>query len=200
MSNARQTVHTRRWRLFPVCLRRFAGRSGVALLEFAILAPILLALVVGTMEFAMVLFVSVLLEGGVRDAARFGMTAQTVAGSTREEHIADIVRDRTYGLLAIGADDVEVMVYPDFDQIIEDEVYTDSDGSGDYTPGEDFVDANGNGTWDAGNGTTGAGNPGEVVVYRVNAEWSTMTPFIGGMLPNDGLFSLSASIAVRNEP
>ena len=200
MSNARQILQARTHRRPAARLGRFAGQSGVALLEFAIVAPILLALVVGIIEFAMVVLVSVLLEGGIRDASRFGMTGQTVSGSTREEHIAQVVSDSTLGLVTVGPDDVEVMVYPDFDEIIEDESYTDSDGSGDYTPGEDFIDANGNGVWDAGNGTTGAGNPGEVVVYRVNAEWSTMTPFIGRMLPNDGLFALSASIAVRNEP
>ena len=200
MSNARQAVLVRMIRAFAARRGRFADRSGAAILEFALVLPVLLALIIGIVEFAMIIFVSVLLENGVREASRFGMTGQTVAGSTREAHIANVVSDSTYGLVDVEPGDVEIMVYPDFDEIIEAEEFTDTDDSGDYTAGEPFIDANDNGTWDAGNGTPGAGGPQEVVVYRVTTEWSTLTPFIGGMLANDGRFALSASIAVRNEP
>ncbi len=200
MSNVTRALRTLTRRRRADAGQPMAGRSGAAVLEFALVAPMLLAMVIGVMEFALVIFVSVLLEGSIREASRFGLTLQSVSGTTREAHIAEVINDGTYGLVTIGPDDVEITVYPDFDEIVEAEHFTDLDDSGDYDVGEPFVDANDNGSWDAGNGTPGAGSAGDVVVYRVTADWSTVTPLVGAVLPNNGLFSLSASIAVRNEP
>ena len=53
-------------------LGRFGRRSdGVSAIEFAFVAPVLLLFIVGTMELGMILFADSLLEGGLREAARF---------------------------------------------------------------------------------------------------------------------------------
>ena len=52
--------------------RRFGSdRRGAALAEFALITPVLVVVVFGVLEFAMVAFVSVMMEAGVRDASRF---------------------------------------------------------------------------------------------------------------------------------
>ena len=65
--------------------RLLSRRDGVAAIEFAFAFPIVLMGVVGVMELAMILFVSALMEGGLRDAARFNITGQSVPGVTREQ-------------------------------------------------------------------------------------------------------------------
>ena len=72
--------------------------------------------------------------------------------------------------------------------------------NGKYDLGENYTDVNGNGKWDADRGIAGVGNSGEVVRYKVDYEWHLMTPLLSDMLGDNGVFHMSASVVVRNEP
>ena len=175
-------------------------RRGVSALEFAIGGPAFLLAMAAVMELGMVMFLSSSLEGGLREASRFGLTGYTPAGTTRQQVIQDIVAENTFGLVDPAALQISYMVYPSFDTIGQPEPYDDTaPANGSYDPGETYQDINGNGQWDADMGAAGVGGPGDIVVYTVRFDWPLLTPifdpFIGGRtLP------LEASVAVRNEP
>lgn len=175
--------------------------EGTTALEFALVAPVLITTVVGIMEISMILIVSALIEGGLRDAARFGITGYVPQGTTREDKIKSIIADATIGLVDMSKVEVQTLVYPSFADIGKPEPYTDTNGNGQYDIGEPFTDINGNGQWDPDMGAAGLGGPGDVVLYKVRYKLPTLTlllvPVIGG---DDGKINLSASIAVRNEP
>ena len=187
-------------RLSPTRLGRCIG--GNVALEFAFIAPILITVVIGILELALIVFVTVLLESGVREGARYGFTGQTTIGVTREDQIVSIITEKTLGLVDITTDDVTVKVYPSFAEIYPGDPFDDINGDGDYDPldGETYTDANGNGQYDPDVGVPGAGGPGEIVLYQVDAEYELFTPLISSLLGNDGTIILTASIAVRNEP
>lgn len=181
--------------------RLWRRREGAAAVEFAFVAPILLLTVVGIMEVAMVLIVSSLIEGGLRDAARFGITGFVPQGMTREEQITSIIGDATIGLVKMSDIDIQTLVYPSFAQVGQPEPYTDTNGNGAYDAGEPYTDINGNGQWDADMGAAGVGGPGDIVLYKVKYDLPMMTPLLSTVLGGpDGNVQLSASIAVRNEP
>lgn len=183
-------------------LRSFLRRDdGVTLVEFALSIPILTVAVVGIMELSMVLFVSSMMEGGVREAARFGITGGSPDGLTREQRIIDIVSDKTLGMLELETSDISTLVYPSFDSVGKPEPYTDNaPENGAYDEGEDFLDVNGNSIWDADMGAAGLGGPGEIVLYRIDTEWALMTGLLGDVIGDGGTVPLTASIVVRNEP
>lgn len=181
--------------------RLWRRNEGVALVEFAFVAPILLLTIVGIMEVAMVLIVSSLIEGGLRDAARFGITGFVPQGMTREQQITSIIGDATIGLVKMSDIDIQTLVYPSFAQVGQPEPFTDTNGNGAYDAGEPYTDINGNGQWDADMGAAGAGGPGDIVLYKVKYNLPMMTPLLSSVLGGaDGKVQLSASIAVRNEP
>ena len=184
-------------RPFSKCLRDESGSPSV---EFAFAAMPLVLMVVGTMEFGMIMFTSTLMESGLRDAARFGITGQEPEAQTRLERILDIIANRTLGLIDMTAAQVEVMVYPGYGDIGRGEAFVDGNANGKYDPGETFTDENGNGQWDADVGAPGAGGAGDIVVYRMNYDWPLLTPLLGHVIGVDGHFSLKAAVAVRNEP
>lgn len=183
-------------------LRRLARRrEGVAALEFALAFPIVLTAVMGIMEFAMILFVSSLLEGGLRDASRFGITGALPDGMTREEMIVSIVNDRSLNLFTLTTADVRMRVYDSFEQVGQPEpIITDANGNGQCDPGDVFSDINGNGTWDTDMAKSGAGGSSSVVVYDVTVDWPLLTPLLAPFIGRDGKMPVAASIAVRNEP
>lgn len=182
-------------------VRRFRHcRSGVAIVEFAFAAPILLMMVVGIMEVSMIFFASTLLEGGLREAARFGITGSQVGASTREEHIVEIINEHGAGLITVAAENISILVYSNFESIGEPEPYADENTNGQYDLGEPFTDTNCNGEWDQDMGRAGAGRGGDVVLYRVEYEWPLLVGMLAPLIGNDGKVPLSASVAVRNEP
>ncbi len=176
-------------------------RSGATAVEFAFAMPILAMALVGLLELAMILFVTTLMEGGLREASRFGITGFIPAGITREQRIRDIISEHTIGLVDVAQADITTIIYPDFGDIGQPEPYTD-DGpaNGAYDIGETFVDINGNGQWDADMGTSGAGGPGDIVVYNIAYDLELLTDLLDALIGENGAIRLSASAAVQNEP
>src|SRR5258708_4467521 len=73
-----------------VAARRLRGdEGGASAIEFAFIAPMLVLLIGGILDVAMILFVNSALEGGIRDASRFGITGFTPAAISRETQIVE---------------------------------------------------------------------------------------------------------------
>lgn len=175
-------------------------QCGSAAVEFALTGPLFVLTVLGVMEFGMILSTEALMEGAVRDAARFGVTGQDEA--ERLEIINGIIAERTIGLVDMDAARIDVLTYGSFDVIGAPEPFTDGPPyNGVYDPGETYTDINSNGQWDPDQGLASAGQSGEVVLYRVTYDAPSMTGFINHLFGGaDNAIELVASIAVRNEP
>lgn len=184
-----------------LCSRLWHRKDGASAIEFALVAMPLILTIVGIIEVALILFVDVLMEGAVRDAARFGITGYTPAGTDRAAVIREIVRKRTVGLIDMTEVKIETLVYQNFSDIGKPEPFTDQPPyNGRYDAGEPFVDVNGNGKWDSDMGAAGVGGPGAVVVYRVSYDWPILTGLMKPLLGDAGVVHLSVSTAARNEP
>ncbi len=181
-----------------------AARDGASAAEFAIVLPVLVLLVGGILEMSMVMFVNVLAEGGLREAARYGITGQGASEGVRDDEIIQIVNDHTHGLIDLETAGLSTMSYGSFGSIGQPEPFEDgSNGhpeNGEFDVGEDFDDVNGNEIWDGDQGAPGAGGPGDVVMYELTYEWEFMTPVLSAFAGQDHSINMSASIAVRNEP
>jgi len=181
-------------------LRFRRDEKGSPTLEFAFAAPVLFLMVAGTIEFGMVMFVNILMESSLRDAARYAITGQEPTAGDREQYIMDVIGQKTLGLVDMAAADVQILTYPTFNDVGRGEDYVDGNGNGAYDAGETYTDENGNGAWDDDVGTASAGGAGQVVVYRIDYDWPILTPLAAPLIGDDGTFPLRASIAVRNEP
>ncbi len=174
-------------------------QQGGAAIEFGLIAPLFILMIVGIAEVGTTLFVGTLMEGAIRDASRYGITGQD--GASREQIIRDIIEERTIGLVDIDVAVINTQIYESFDAIGSQEPYTDnSPANGSYDVGEAFVDVNMNGSWDADQGRDGVGEPGEIVLYTINYSLPMMTGYIANKFGNGGFVGLTASIAVINEP
>ena len=155
-------------------------QNGAAMVEFAFVAPLFIALLCAIIEFSGIMFVQAILEGSAREASRYGLTGFTSGGVSREDQILSIVEDNTYG------------------DIGQPEPFTDENGNAVWDNDEPYTDINGNGTWDPDMGAAGLGGPGTVVVYRMSYDWNIMIPLFYPIFGNS--IRLESNIAVRNEP
>ena len=182
-------------------LRRFLDcQKGISALEFALVAPIMLLAITGIIDLMLVMFVTSLMEGGLRDGSRLGRIGFQPVGSTREEAVAQKIADATIGLLDMNQVQITTKVYQDFSSVGQPEPFTDANANGSYDAGESYTDVNGNSAWDADQGVAGLGSPNNVVLYTVHYDWTLLTPLLPTFLPNGGTFPIEVSLAVRNEP
>lgn len=176
-----------------------ASESGITSVEFAIIAPVFLLMIMGIIEFALIMFTSSVMESATNNTARLGKTGYIVPGITRMQTIVNNVAARTAGLLDPTQITVSSTVYSNFNDIGQPEPCVSP-----VTPPcpgvatVNFVDVNGNGTWDSDMGQAGLGNPGDVVVYTVSYPWRVVTPLINVITGTT--INITTRTVVRNEP
>ena len=180
--------------------RLWRGRRGATAVEFALVAPVAFALVCIFIDLSMVMFITNVMEGGLRESGRYAITGYTESGKTREQKIAEIINDHSYGFIKPQDITITYKVYPSFGDIGKPEPFIDQNNNGKYDAGEPFTDVNNNGQWDADMGKAGVGGPGDIVAYNVAYKWTLWTPLAAQLWPNNGVVVLSATVAVRNEP
>ena len=195
-------MRTKRLKLNPL-RRLLACRNGATAVEFALALPVVALTFAGLLELAMIMFVSVLAEGGLREAARFGQTGGSPTGVTREARIEQIIEEHTYGLIDVSPSDITIKAYDVIEDVGQPETIdndVDGDGVYDESDGDTFIDANGNGVYDLDKGTPGAGETEDIVVYELDFEWDLLTPLISSLIGTDGKIDMEAVITVPNEP
>ena len=182
-------------------LRKFgSAEGGVTAIEFAVVAPVMCILIMGIIEFAVVMMVYNVMEGATATSARTGKTDYIDGSGTRQQTILDQITARAGSLLDPTKLTVTTKYYKQYDQIGDPEPYVDTNHNGQYDPGEPFTDINGNGVWDADMGQSGFGSAGDIVVYTVSYPWPISTPIVSSFIGTNGIFTITTHAVVKNEP
>ena len=185
----------------PKCLKRLGrGEDGIAALEFAFIAPVLLLLVMGTVEVGLMMTAQVMMESATYTASRLGKTGYVEKNKTREATIrAEIAR-----VGGVIMDPNKILVtsfsYKDFNEVEQPEPFVDANKNGKRDNGENFTDVNGNGKYDLDRGVSGQGAASNIVVYTSTYSWELFTPMISYVLGTNGKVIISARAVVKNEP
>lgn len=152
--------------------RRITGQqAGATAIEFAIVAPVLILLLFGIIEFSLMMFASSIIEGATANISRQSKTGadRSTAADPGEQAQEDTARLQQM-ILARGrgvlhSDKLTVVTRPDSSV------------------------------------TGSVGRAGEMVIYNVRYDWNIITPFLSSMLGDeDGIFTISSTTAVVNEP
>ncbi|MDP2130594.1 MAG: TadE/TadG family type IV pilus assembly protein [Erythrobacter sp.] len=179
-------------------LRRLIGdRSGVTLVEFAFVGPVLILMIMGIFDMAHTQYTSAMINGAMQKAGR-DMTLES-AGS-RQADVDDRVREQVLKVVPNGATvEFERLSHFDFTDIGEAEEFTDENGDGICNNNEVFADANGNGQWDPDRGRSGIGGARDAVLYTAVVKYPRMFPmFELAGLPEE--ITLRATTVLRNQP
>ena len=175
--------------------------DGATVIEFAVVVPVLLFLVMGIVEYNLAMYATAVLEGATTAAAREGKTGYTAAGQSQQSYIYGIVQNRTSALFNPSLLSISSKSYAGFADIGQPEpCISPPTAPCPGTPGVNFVDVNHNGQWDADQGAAGLGGAGDIVVYTVTYPWTVVTPFLKNILGTNGVFTVTSSSVVKNEP
>ena len=170
---------------------------GVAIVEFALIAPVLMLMLMGLLDLAYNMYTTEMLQGAIQSAAR----NTTIEGSSGKEAQLDaIVTTAVRAVAPTATLTFNRRAYSSFTNAGRPEDFTDVDNDGTCNHGEPFEDANANGTWDLDRGQVGFGGARDAVLYTVTVNYQRPVP-VAGFIPGQTKdFTLTATSVLRNQP
>lgn len=175
-------------------LRR--SERGMAVVEFALTAPLFLLILMGIFDYCWQMYAKQVLQGAVSKAAR-DSTLENF--STNQAALDNRVRAQVLNVFRDADVTFTRKTYDSFEKVGTEERYTDSNKNGRYDSGECFDDANGSGFWEADRGRSGNGGADDVVLYTASMRFNRVLP-VWSMLGQPQSTTLSSSTVLRNQP
>lgn len=171
-------------------------RCGAALVEFALLLPVLMILLLGTFDAGYSIYTKALLEGAIQKAAR----DSTIQGASTSQATIDANVSRAVRNIVPSAQiQFDRKAYASFSNVAQPEDFTDSNSDGICNNNEAYEDANGNNTWDADRGRSGFGGARDAVLYTVTVSYDRAFPIYKFIGVSDQISTESATV-LRNQP
>jgi Flp pilus assembly protein TadG len=157
---------------------RDKARRGATAVEMALIAPAFFLLLMGTTEMCLIEGAQQLLENATYNASRTGSTGYIANAETQTQTVTQILDNELEGF---------------------GNVFNTASVTMTATAYNNFTNAA-----NQSGGSTGLGNPQQVVVYTVTYPWKLFTPLMGQMIGQyvngNWVFNLTSQIVVRNEP
>ena len=181
-------------------MRRLLARlrndaRGAALVEFAIVAPVMMLMLMGLGDVLYQAYAQAILNGALqkagRDSSIEGGASQTAAIDAKvTAMVKNIAKNATFTSSRKN--------YDTFTSVAP-EPFTDTNGNGVRNAGECYTDVNGNKAWDADPGTTGQGGANDIALYTITGTYPRMFPF-AGLIGWSTTQSVSSTTLLKNQP
>lgn len=170
--------------------------NGVTVVEFALIAPVFLLMLLGTFDLGQAIYLQGVFHGAVQDAGR---DAGLESGAANLTAIDNQVMLQIKSVAPAGAIISSRRNYTTFNDVGTPEDFEDANNNNVYDDNECFTDVNGNDQWDSDRAANGLGGADDVVVYTATLSYDRIVP-IGGMMGWSDRNTISASTVLRNQP
>ncbi|MEO1967865.1 MAG: TadE family protein [Sphingomonadaceae bacterium] len=182
-------------------------RNAVTAVEFGILAPVMMVLMMGFCDLTYQIYAESILTGAVQQAGRnSGIEGGADNSATIDSQVIALVSPVVNNLSqsCTGSNDgtstwcSKRKNYDSFSAVAP-EPFTDANENGVRDTGECFTDINNNGTWDADPGLAGQGRASDVTAYTMAITYPRLFP-LAGMIGLSSKVTISATTLLKNQP
>ena len=166
------------------------------MLEFALILPVLCALLAGGFELGYRAYVNAILQGALLEASR-----QATVGDRSGAQIDKTITDRMATLSgSISIQSIKKESFYNFSNVGKPEKLTfDRNGDGVYDSAQDcYEDANNNGAYDIKT-NSGIGTADDIVRYTVSLQYPSIMP-VGSLFGWGSQQEITTSTVLRNQP
>lgn len=184
----------------------WSDQSGATIVEFAMVAPALVLILLAGFDFGHRSYATSVLQGALADSARAASVQNPVisgSGTTLEERVENAMTSQISPVATPGYTlEVTQSNFYDFSGIGNPEkivLDNDSDGMYDEEEGDCFSDLNENGEFDLDTGRDGRGGSNDVVFYEATLTMDALVP-LANLLGGESTYTLRAETAIRNQP
>lgn len=172
-----------------------AARDGVAIVEFALIAPVMIMTLLGLFDVGHSVYTRAMLLGAIEKSARDSSIEAATTGAL-DARVRDMVTSMQPGATLT----FNRTAYTNFSDVSQPEDYTESNANGLCDANEPFEDANGNGVWDADRGSSGQGGARDAVLYEVTVSYKRLFPVYSFIPGQTDTVTLRAASVLRNQP
>jgi Flp pilus assembly protein TadG len=190
----------------PMFTRLRDDSRGVTVIEFAIVAPVMLVLMMGLGDLIYQQYAQSILSGALQKAARDsgiegGAASTTTIDGKVIAMVSQIMKTPTNNCAASAPAGTWCATRKSYDNFSEvaPEPFTDTNKNGKRDAGECFTDENGNGTWDADPGSDGQGGASAVTLYTMSITYPRLFP-VAGLLGWANSQTISSTTLLKNQP
>ena len=173
---------------------------GVSAVEFALLAPVFLGILLVVFEFGFAFYARAVLQGAVDEAAR-----TATLENTQWDRISDRVSDQVRRVIPASEAETDIsfeldpVYYANYVEINLPEDFEDDNNNDEWDSDECFVDRNNNASYDTDVGISGRGSAQDVVM--IQATLTYVRPFpLWKMFRLDPTQTIQVSTFLRNQP
>ena len=168
---------------------------GVTVVEFAMVAPVMILLIMGLGELMYTIYAQSVLSGAVQKAAR---DSAIQGGSDRVLDIDSRVMEQVHTVAPLATHVSSRASYHNFASV-RPERFTDGNNNGVRDAGECFDDINNNGRWDIDPGIANQGGASDVTRYRIRVTYPRPFP-MAQMLGWEKNATMTAETLIKNQP
>lgn len=172
-----------------------ADTRGNTVIEFAIVAPVMLTLMMGLGDLLYQSYTQSILDGAIQKAGR----DSAIQGGAQQTAVLDgKVIDMVKRIAKNATWTSKRETYASYSAMAP-ERFTDTNGNGVRNAGECFDDINGNGQWDANPSRSGQGGANDVTMYTVTVTYPRIFP-VAGLLGFSPTNVITARTLLKNQP
>jgi Flp pilus assembly pilin Flp len=184
-------------------IAKFRGsEDGASILEFGLIAPVVMVMMLGTMDIGHSYFVRATLDGAMQNAARSSslegsstLTAQELVDVRVKSVILDLAPNATITATRRYYKTFSDAALARAETVIEPPQTADLK----CDPGESFMDANENGVWDSDGGSDGQGGAKDIVIIKFKVSYPRLFP-LAPMLGWPANVELESNSILANQP
>lgn len=175
--------------------------AGATVLEFALVAPVLIMMLLGLCDMAHTLYMTAALQGVVQQVAR-NSTLQIYSTAAGEATLDATVIAQVKALDAAAVPVPVRRYYRDYAKAAakQAEAFTDTNNDGTCDNNESFTDSNNNGVWDKDGGDAGGGGAQDRTVYTVTVTYPRLFPIDKFIPTMKNPVVLVATTVLTNQP
>lgn len=178
------------------------NQDGASIMEFGLIAPVVMVMMLGTLDIGHSYYVRATLDGAMQNAARSSslegsatLTAQELVDLRVKDSILTLAPDATITATRRYYKTFSDAALARAETVIEPTVGADLQ----CDPGESFMDANDNGVWDADGGTDGQGGAKDIVIIKFRVSYPRLFP-LAPMLGWPANVELESNSILANQP
>jgi hypothetical protein len=173
-------------------------KSGAAVVEFALVAPIFIGVLMFIFDMGFMAYARSIMSGEITAAGR-ASALETATDASRAD-LDDQVADRVRRIIPQGTVSFDRVSFSDYGFAqARAEPYIDGNDNDLCDNGESYVDLNGNSRHDLDGGRAGAGGARDVVVYTATLRYERMFP-VAEFFGMDREVEIQARTLLRNQP
>lgn len=177
-------------------------QTGASIMEFGLIAPVVMIMMLGTMDIGHSYYVRATLDGAMQTAAR-SSSLEGSATLTAQELVDLRVKESILALAPNATITSTRRYYKTFSDaaLARAETVIEPTSGADLQcdPGESFMDANDNGVWDADGGTDGQGGAKDIVIIKFKVSYPRLFP-MAKLLNLPANVELESNSILANQP